>query len=72
MLTNGCHHSNFHSGVIRVILIEVKPLPLLILKNVYGNSRIILRPLSSSILTMYRSKLDYMLANLFTICSHRH
>lgn len=57
MLTNGCRQSNLRSAVIRVISIEVKPSPLLILKKVYGNKQIILMPLSSSLVTKYGSQL---------------
>lgn len=64
MLTNGCRQSNFRSAVIRVVLIEVKPHPLLILKKVYGN-KIILMPLSSSLVTKYRSQLDDTLVSFF-------
>lgn len=64
MLTNGCRQSHLRSAVIRVVLIEVKPNPLLILK-VYGNKRIILMPLSSSLVTKYRSQLHETLVSFF-------
>lgn len=65
MLKNGWNQSNFRSAVIRVVLIEVRPHPLLILKKVYGNKRIILMLLSSSLVTKYRSQLNETLISFF-------